>query len=74
MGVAYGLTGGALAIGTGYLGGHLSFARGVGTGDPSRGRGRGAPADREVEGLLEAGGAIVGEDAGDLLVEGPNTR
>jgi uncharacterized membrane protein len=31
-GTALGLTGGLLAWGTGYLGGHLSFARGVGVG------------------------------------------
>jgi uncharacterized membrane protein len=31
-GVAFGMMGGILAWGTGYLGGHLSFARGVGTG------------------------------------------
>jgi hypothetical protein len=31
-GKALGLTGGLLALGTGYLGGHLSFARGVGVG------------------------------------------
>lgn len=30
LGVVLGLTGGVLAIGTGYLGGHLSFARGSG--------------------------------------------
>jgi uncharacterized membrane protein len=32
-GVAWGMAGGTLAIVTGYLGGHLSFARGVGTGE-----------------------------------------
>ena len=31
-GAALGLTGGLLAMGTGYLGGHLSFARGAGMG------------------------------------------
>jgi len=31
-GVAFGMAGGMLAWGTGYLGGHLSLARGVGTG------------------------------------------
>ena len=31
-GVASGLAGGALAVATGYLGGHLSFARQIGTG------------------------------------------
>jgi uncharacterized membrane protein len=31
-GVAVGLAGGVLAWGTGYLGGHLSFARGIGVG------------------------------------------
>jgi uncharacterized membrane protein len=32
-GKVLGLAGGALAIGTGYLGGHLSFARSIGTGE-----------------------------------------
>jgi uncharacterized membrane protein len=32
-GAVLGLTGGTLAIATGYLGGHLSFARGAGVGD-----------------------------------------
>ena len=35
-GVGWGLLGGALAMVTGYLGGHLSFARLVGTGHRSR--------------------------------------
>jgi uncharacterized membrane protein len=32
-GVVYGMAGGLVAWGTGYLGGHMSFARGVGTGE-----------------------------------------
>jgi uncharacterized membrane protein len=32
-GVAWGMAGGGLAWGTGYLGGHLSFARGIGVGE-----------------------------------------
>jgi uncharacterized membrane protein len=32
-GVALGLAGGVLAVGTGYLGGHLSFGRGAGIGE-----------------------------------------
>ena len=35
-GAIWGLAGGLLAAGTGYLGGHLSFAMGVGTGDRGR--------------------------------------
>lgn len=35
-GAVWGLAGGLLAAGTGYLGGHLSFALGVGTGDRDR--------------------------------------
>jgi uncharacterized membrane protein len=36
-GMAWALTGGAMAVVTGYLGGHLSFARNVGTGERSLG-------------------------------------
>lgn len=42
-GKVLGLAGGALAMGTGYLGGHLSFARSVGTGE--RGLASGAAGD-----------------------------
>jgi nicotinamide-nucleotide amidase len=31
-------------------------------------------AERQVDAVLEAGGQVVGEDDGTLLVEGPNTR
>jgi uncharacterized membrane protein len=43
-GVAWGLAGGSLAWASGYLGGHLSFARGVGHGF----RGMRDPAQRDV--------------------------
>jgi uncharacterized membrane protein len=36
-GMAWALSGGAMAVVTGYLGGHLSFARAVGTGERSLG-------------------------------------
>jgi uncharacterized membrane protein len=57
-GKALGLAGGALAIGTGYLGGHLSFARSVGTG--ARGLASGSAGD------------AAGDRAGGLsFVDGP---
>jgi uncharacterized membrane protein len=71
-GVLLGLLGGVGAVGTGYLGGHLSFARGVGTG-ARRGRAQ-RPVAAEVEELVEAGATVIGEDEGELLLEGPNTR
>jgi uncharacterized membrane protein len=72
VGVALGLSGGVLAVGTGYLGGHLSFARGVGTG--SRRRAERDEGQEDVMATLDAGGSVVGADDGELLVEGPNTR
>jgi uncharacterized membrane protein len=44
-GVTMGVLGGGVAIFTGYLGGHLSFARGVGTGE----RGMGADLDGRAD-------------------------
>jgi hypothetical protein len=46
-GVVLGLVGGTLAWGTGYLGGHMSFARGVGVGE--RGLDTGVAADEGAE-------------------------
>jgi hypothetical protein len=66
------MLGGGLAIGTGYLGGHLSFGRGVGTGVRSSAP-QSSAAD-EVEAVLDAGGVVIVEDETEILVEGPNTR
>jgi len=73
-GVALGLLGGVTAIGTGYLGGHLSFTRGVGVRFRSHSRPGDSALAAQVSAVLDAGGTAVGEDDGQLLVEGPNTR
>ena len=57
-GVAYGLVGGTLALGTGYLGGHLTLARRAGTGE--RGLGLSEPIETT---------AARDQDDGDRLVD-----
>jgi uncharacterized membrane protein len=57
-GVVYGMAGGLVAWGTGYLGGHMSFARGAGTGE--RGLHGDASTPRRMGGLT---GTVRGEVA-----------
>jgi uncharacterized membrane protein len=54
VGVAAALAGGALAVGTGYLGGHLSFARSVGVGPRGLGEDGDAYLDLTESDLLDA--------------------
>lgn len=59
------MSGGVLAWGTGYLGGHMSFARGAGTGE--RGLHAGDRTAGGVGGLVGSGGPPAGGAATDLL-------
>ncbi len=62
-GTALGLGGGTVAFVGGYLGGHLSLVRKIGTGDPAFGPGDG-PDQRQAAGGIDAAADVASPLAG----------